>query len=316
MARVNVEQRALTDSRMVRLGRNLAGAKLPTHLARSLGIGWMAFVWNECQERGSCFLDRDTLETACGEFADAGQMLVELELAEEVDPGVFRIRGTTQKNVGWLADLRDRAGKGGRKRAENLTKEQRSEIARNAANARYSNKTAKPELSNPACQLLSEPACAPAPAPALEAKSKEGTPLVPLAGGNEKKKRPPKSELPDDWEPSFELLKWAADNHPRVNVLQETLKFKRHHIGKRTKWSNWDLSWQNWISAKFVDNGGISGNGYESAAERKDRKFAESLVAGRAGSPGAPTRIGSGGTRQLAIGSDDAALGAGHPRNP
>lgn len=308
MARVNVEQRALTDSRMVRLGRNLAGQKIPTHIARSLGIGWMAFIWNECQERGTCFLDRDTLETACGEFENAGQMLVEIELAEEVEQGIFRIRGTTQKNVEWLNDVRDRAGKGGKKRAENLTKEQRSEIARNAANARYSNKDAKPGLSKAACPVLSQPACAPAPAPILEAESKEETPLVPLAGGNEKKKREPKRELPDDWEPSFDLIAWAAEKHPRVNANAETQKFKRHHIGKRTKWSNWDMAWQNWISSKFVDNGGIGGNGYESAADRKDRKFEAALGIVQPGARRTPTGIGSGGTEQLALGGNHESL--------
>src|SRR5712692_3799333 len=102
MARVNVEQKALTDSRMGILGKLLGGD-------HRLAIGYMVYVWNECTERNIYTLTDRELISLSGN-ADFPKLLIESGLGERNGEGV-RIRGTKDR-IEWLATKRANAKKG------------------------------------------------------------------------------------------------------------------------------------------------------------------------------------------------------------
>lgn len=104
MARVSVEQKALTDSRFVELGR-IIGAD------RHAGLGRMVHVWNECQERGSITLQRSTIDNTNPDVPDFCAAIVQAELACEVEGGAFYIRGTPGR-IEWLEKSRRNGKKG------------------------------------------------------------------------------------------------------------------------------------------------------------------------------------------------------------
>lgn len=105
MARVNVEQKALTDGRFRTLGK-LLGAKRDH--ARALGLGMMAFVWNQCQERGRRTLTPDEIDDAasCDGLSEA---IVASDLGER-EGDVIRIRGS-EGRIEWL-EARRSEGRG------------------------------------------------------------------------------------------------------------------------------------------------------------------------------------------------------------
>lgn len=120
MARVNVDQRALTDSRFTELGFHLRGEQVGQGFAaHALGLGVMIHIWNECQERGSHSLSALTL------FAISHQLgmghikldnaLVVCELGEIKKNGDIRIKGT-EGRIEWLEKRREEGKKGGRPR--------------------------------------------------------------------------------------------------------------------------------------------------------------------------------------------------------
>lgn len=99
-----MEQKALTDSRFVELGR-IIGAD------RHAGLGRMVHVWNECQERGSVTLQRSTINNTNPDVPDFCAAIVQAELACEVDGGAFYIRGTPGR-IEWLEKSRRNGKKG------------------------------------------------------------------------------------------------------------------------------------------------------------------------------------------------------------
>lgn len=63
---------------------------------------------------------------------------------------------------------------------------------------------------------------------------------------------PPKraTRLPEGWRPSRELLAWAAQEAPGVDVRRETAKFTDYWLGlggERARKIDWDRTWRNWI---------------------------------------------------------------------
>lgn len=107
MARVNVEQKALTDARFYALGK-LLGAK--NSLARFTGIGVMTAVWNQCQERGRKTLTRAELDGAAS-IEGLWMHVIEAELGEEAEEGCVRVRGTDGR-IEWLEKNRENGAKG------------------------------------------------------------------------------------------------------------------------------------------------------------------------------------------------------------
>ena len=113
MARINVEQKALTDPRFAVLSR-LAGMADSDH-----ALGRMIRVWNECQERESFTLS-DRLVSAIFGSDEAPNWLVLCELGsrnypqggKHVGEGLIRICGTAGR-TDWLKRRRNDGRKGG-----------------------------------------------------------------------------------------------------------------------------------------------------------------------------------------------------------
>lgn len=78
MARISVEQKALTDPRFELLGRSLRSN-------RHEALGRMILIWNECQERGSYVLPREIIGAILGD-RDGAQWLLDADLAVEIEP--------------------------------------------------------------------------------------------------------------------------------------------------------------------------------------------------------------------------------------
>lgn len=123
MARVNVEQKALTDSRYNTLGR-LIGAD------RHAALGRMILVWNECQERETIWLSRTILDDTNPDIPDFSSHVIASGLAQEID-GEIRISGA-EGRVEWLSKLRNNGKLGGRpKKNQKVSKRKPSGSSRN-----------------------------------------------------------------------------------------------------------------------------------------------------------------------------------------
>lgn len=115
MARINVEQKALTDSRFIALGLMLDEDSPHPH---AIGLYLMIHIWNECQERETCYLtEQDVSAIAHGlgfQFSrGVGQLLVDSELSRPTRAGRYYIRGAKDRTT-WLKQAR-KAGKKGAK---------------------------------------------------------------------------------------------------------------------------------------------------------------------------------------------------------
>lgn len=115
MARINVDQKALSDPRFAVLAQALDLG----HADHALGK--MIRVWNECQERETYTLSEKVIGAIFGR-PDAAEMLVLAELGsrnysgggKQVPAGLIRICGTKDR-TDWLRERRKEGRKGGRK---------------------------------------------------------------------------------------------------------------------------------------------------------------------------------------------------------
>lgn len=118
MARIAIEQRALADARFRKLGRLLLDECRDSHLAQCIGLGWMTFVFNECQERGSYALTNADLAIIT-DREDAATLIIESGLGEALGDAQTRIKGT-EGRIEWLENARrvgrENGSKGGRPR--------------------------------------------------------------------------------------------------------------------------------------------------------------------------------------------------------
>lgn len=106
MARISVEQKALTDPRFDLLGRFLQAT-------RHDALGRMILVWNECQERNTYTLPERLVGAIMGD-RDGARWVCESDLAVWVNKNEIRIRGT-QGRIEWLEVKRTAARSNGRK---------------------------------------------------------------------------------------------------------------------------------------------------------------------------------------------------------
>src|SRR5262249_27786545 len=97
MARVNVEQTALTDPRFSILGKLI-------DRDRWSAIGRMSLVWNTCQERGTYSLTRETLNALFDDAEDFADAVIRSGLGKVVPEGVY-IAGTRGR-IEWLQKKR------------------------------------------------------------------------------------------------------------------------------------------------------------------------------------------------------------------
>ena len=118
MARVNVEQKAFTDDRFVRLGKAIGGD-------RWAAIGRMTLVWDACQERENHTLSRESIDAIHADIPNLTDLLIACELARQTSRGIY-IRGAKQR-TGWLGKARKNGKLGGRPRKNHtVTKEKPS----------------------------------------------------------------------------------------------------------------------------------------------------------------------------------------------
>ncbi len=95
---------------------------------------------------------------------------------------------------------------------------------------------------------------------------------------NIKKKSSP---IPEEFQPTEDMLKWASDNCPLVNVQAATEQFRDHHLGEGTEAVAWEAKWRGWMrnAQKFAMKGSNDGTDKQAAAERgrEALKFLASL---------------------------------------
>jgi hypothetical protein len=49
------------------------------------------------------------------------------------------------------------------------------------------------------------------------------------------------------WKPTVEMIDWAADNFPAVDISDETQKFIDHFLANGKPMKDWNAAWRNWI---------------------------------------------------------------------
>ncbi len=62
------------------------------------------------------------------------------------------------------------------------------------------------------------------------------------------------TRLPDDWQPTPDLVAWLKAEYPNVDGRTETEKFRdfwHSETGPRTAKLRWDLTWKNWIRRAY-----------------------------------------------------------------
>jgi hypothetical protein len=214
MARVNVEQIALTDPRMKHLGKLLGGD-------HRLAIGHMVYVWNYCQERDTYTLTPAELSHLT-DVPDFPGFLLESRLGRKEGRAIY-ISGARGR-VEWLGKARKNGGKGGRpsgsgKKNHTVSKEEPSGY----------------EVNNP-------PAPAPAPAlpPAEEAVCVKGEPA--------KRKRATPTKLTREWSPDETVLADLRSSYPAVDLDTLLTDFYRYWIEDGTKHADWNRTLRNRVS--------------------------------------------------------------------
>jgi hypothetical protein len=184
MARVNVEQAALTDPRYAILGRAIGADKWAA-------IGRMVAVWNHCQETNRYVLDFETVNHLFDDISGFSEALLKSGLGKKHRHGIY-ISGTKGR-IEWLETKRANGRKGGRpkvNREENRNETERKPIGSPSANP---------------------PAPAPAPAPAIEHTSPSET-----------KNKKGAKELVEEFELTADLRLEARSKYPLVDVTAET----------------------------------------------------------------------------------------------
>lgn len=86
------------------------------------------------------------------------------------------------------------------------------------------------------------------------------------------------TRLAEDWEPTTDVIDRMKARHPTIDLRAEFEKFQNLHIGKGTKWVDWNRAWWNWIAGAAERQGTAKGrnqpgqaNGHvQSAVERKN----------------------------------------------
>jgi len=114
MARISVEQHALSDPRFFILG-SLMGAD--PAFAHDVGLARAVRLWNECIERETKVL-QGTIAQAIAQHKDGAAWFVEADLAEWADEAetVFRVKGSDGR-VEYLGKLREAKVRAGKARA-------------------------------------------------------------------------------------------------------------------------------------------------------------------------------------------------------
>lgn len=206
MARVNVEQKALTDPRFWMLGE-LSGA--PPEYCQAVGLLLAIRIWNECIERETDILRGEIAQALMQDTAGA-QRFVDCDLAEWVDEleTMIRVKGCTGR-TDYKAKIRAGNRAGGISRASSAERDEKTGTftRSNQVESRSSTR------SNPGRSSV------PAPAPSPE--SLQDTPqLLPASPSRSANGTPPPG-FAAWWE---ELRPWFRAANRRLGYKAEALK--------------------------------------------------------------------------------------------
>jgi len=158
MARINVEQKALTDPRFRLVGNFLSAMNsAPKELIESaVGLILSVRVWNLATDFGSDTLDANLVE---GIYDGLCQAMIDAKLLDDLGDGSVRVRGWTDAGCGWLQQKRESAQSGGLERAK---------TAKRSTNGRFLKENIqRPPAGEPATLDQPAPAGASALTPAL-----------------------------------------------------------------------------------------------------------------------------------------------------
>lgn len=92
MARISVEQKALTDSRFQTLGRLLGIRKYEA-------LGRMILVWHQCQEREVYCLSEDQILDIHPDLSSFANCMIQAGLARPTENGNLYICGTNSRKA-------------------------------------------------------------------------------------------------------------------------------------------------------------------------------------------------------------------------
>ena len=56
-----------------------------------------------------------------------------------------------------------------------------------------------------------------------------------------------KTEIPEDFEITEKMRKWADEKIPRVDIDRETEKFIDYWLAHGKRMANWEATWRNWM---------------------------------------------------------------------
>lgn len=89
-------------------------------------------------------------------------------------------------------------------------------------------------------------------------------PPLPKRGAVPAKERA--TRISTDWQPSADMLSWAASQRPNVDVQDQTQRFKNHAAAKGRTLIDWSAGWRNWIlGAEGFGQGKPNGHGSSSS---------------------------------------------------
>lgn len=54
-------------------------------------------------------------------------------------------------------------------------------------------------------------------------------------------------QIEGEWQPSPQLIDWAAQSHPNVDVAHEADKFRDYYAAHGKPLKNWDAAFRNWV---------------------------------------------------------------------
>lgn len=125
------------------------------------------------------------------------------------------------------------------------------------------------------------PAPTPAPPPPASGVSKGGQHAdgqLALVEDEKPTKDKRASRLKDEWRPTADVISRMKARWPAVDLKSEFEKFQNHHIGKGTKWVDWNRCWWNWVAESARRDGmagsrplpGIDGKGMEWQGMKED----------------------------------------------
>ncbi len=79
--------------------------------------------------------------------------------------------------------------------------------------------------------------------------------------------------ITEDFKPDDDLLTWATDRVPMVNVEAETEKFLNHHLAKGTVMISWRAAWRTWMLNAVTFRGAVHYTADQLELKRLEKEY-------------------------------------------